>query len=168
MAVIITAVPRSVRQLRKAMGVSQALLAQILGVTQPAVAAWEANRRSPTGQAAETLDRIADALEGPTKVYGEFRHRPIELPAGRWTAVVPPTFVVAKLPLHLDWSPRQGAWDMRTPQGRAGLYAQVLDEGRPEDIRIWIDPDALVELWPDVPVARHMQDAVADLVESLR
>jgi transcriptional regulator with XRE-family HTH domain len=158
----------TVRQLRKAMGVSQALLAQILGVTQPAVAAWEAGRRSPTGPAAETLDRIAKALEGPTKVYGEFRHRPIELPAGRWTAVVPPTLVLAKLPIHLDWSPRQGPRDMRDPLQRAGLYAQVLDEGRPEDIRIWVDPDALVELWPDVPVARHMQDAVTDLVGSLR
>jgi transcriptional regulator with XRE-family HTH domain len=150
------------------MGVSQALLAEILGVTQPAVAAWEAGRRSPTGPAAEVLDRIADALAGPTKVYGEFRHRPIELPAGRWTTVVPKTFVVAKLPVHLDWSPRQGPWDTRTPQGRASLYAQVLDEGRPQDIRIWVDPDALVELWPDVHVARHMQEPVADLVESLR
>ncbi|HEY7071271.1 MAG TPA: helix-turn-helix transcriptional regulator [Acidimicrobiales bacterium] len=160
--------PRSVRQLRKAMGVSQALLAEILGVTQPAVAAWEAQRRSPTGPAAEALDRIAGALEGPTKVYGKFRHRSIELPSERWTAVVPPTLVVAKLPLRLDWSPRQGARDMRTAAGRASLYAQVLDEGRPEDIRIWIDPDALVELWPDVPVARHMQEPVAAMVESLR
>jgi transcriptional regulator with XRE-family HTH domain len=168
MAVIITAMPRSVRQLRKAMGVSQALLAEILGVTQPAVAAWEANRRSPTGPAAEMLDRIADALEGPTKVYGEFRHRPIELPAARWTAVVPPALVVAKLPLHLDWSPRQGPRDLGNPPQRAAAYAQVLDEGRPEDIRIWIDPDALVALWPEVPVARHMQEPVTDLVESLR
>ena len=158
---------RTVRELRKAMGVSQALLAQVLGVTQPAVAAWEAGRRNPTGPAADTLDRIANALEGPTKVYGEFRHRPIELPDGRWTPVIPPDLVVVALPLHLDWSPRQGPWDMRDPKQRAGLYAQVLDEGRPQDIRIWIDPDALVDLWPDVPVARHMQDAVADLVESL-
>ena len=149
------------------MGVSQALLAQILGVTQPAVAAWEADRRSPTGPAAETLDRIAEALEGPTKVYGEFRHRPIELPAGRWTAVVP-LDLVATLPLHLDWTPRQGPRDLADPAQRATAYAQVLDEGRPEDIRIWIDPDALVALWPDVPVARHMQEPVADLVESLR
>jgi transcriptional regulator with XRE-family HTH domain len=158
---------RTVRELRKAMGVSQALLAHILGVTQPAVAAWEAGRRNPTGPAADTLDRMADALEGPTKLYGEFRHRPIELPDGRWTPVIPPDLVVVALPLHLDWSPRQGPRDMRDAAQRAGLYAQVLDEGRPQDIRIWIDPDALVDLWPDVPVARHMQDAVADLVESL-
>lgn len=159
---------RTVRELRKAMGVSQALLAQILGVTQPAVAAWEAGRRTPTGRPAELLERVAAALAGPTKIYGEFRHRPIELPEGRWTPVVPPVFVVPKLPIHLDWTPRQGQWDMRDPRQRASLYSQVLDEGRPHDVRIWIDPDALVELWPDVPVARHMQDAVADLVESLR
>jgi hypothetical protein len=44
----------------------------------------------------------------------------------------------------------------------------VLDEGSAADIRIWIDPDALVDLWPDVPVARHMRAPVADLVASLR
>jgi len=158
---------RSVRELRKSMGVSQALLAQILGVTQPAVAAWEAGRRNPTGPSAERLERVAIALDGPTKVYGEFRHRPIELPEGRWTPVVPLDLVVT-LPVHLDWSPRQGPWDMGDPDQRAGLYAQVLDEGRPEDIRVWVDPDELVELWPNVPVARHMQEAVADLVASLR
>ena len=159
--------PRTVRELRKAMGVSQALLAQILGVTQPAVAAWEAGRRNPTGPAAERLERVVIALDGPSKFYGEFRHRPIELPEGRWTPVVPQDLVVT-LPIHLDWTPRQGQRDLANKEQRATTYAQVLDEGRPEDIRIWIDPDALVELWPDVPVARHMQDAVADLVESLR
>jgi transcriptional regulator with XRE-family HTH domain len=158
---------RTVRELRKAMGVSQALLAQILGVTQPAVAAWEAGRRNPTGPSAERLERVAIALDGPTKVYGEFRHRPIELPEGRWTPVVPLDLVVT-LPVHLDWSPRQGPWDMGDPDQRAGLYAQVLDEGRPVDIRVWVDPDELVDLWPNVPVARHMQEAVADLVASLR
>jgi transcriptional regulator with XRE-family HTH domain len=158
---------RTVRELRKAMGVSQALLAQILGVTQPAVAAWEAGRRNPTGPSAERLERVAIALDGPTKVYGEFRHRPIELPEGRWTPVVPLDLVVT-LPVHLDWTPRQGPWDMGDPDQRAGLYAQVLDEGRPADIRVWVDPDELVELWPNVPVARHMQEAVADLVASLR
>jgi transcriptional regulator with XRE-family HTH domain len=158
---------RTVRQLRKAMGVSQALLARILGVTQPAVSAWEAGRRSPTGQVAEQLERVAIALDGPTTVYGEFRHRPIELPDGRWTPVVPLDLVVT-LPIHLDWTPRQGQRDLGDPAQRASAYAQVLDEGRPEDIRIWVDPDELVELWPDVPVARHMEGAVADLVESLR
>ena len=76
MAVMITAWPAPYAELRKAMGVSQAQLAQILGVTQPAVAAWEAGRRNPTGDPAEQLERIAIALDGPTKVYGEFRDRP--------------------------------------------------------------------------------------------
>jgi hypothetical protein len=72
------------------------------------------------------------------------------------------------LPLRLDWSPRAGARDFRDPAQRAGTYAQVIDEGTPADVRVWVDPDDLIELWPDVPVARHLRGPVADLVESLR
>jgi hypothetical protein len=89
------------------------------------------------------------------------------MPEGRWRPIVTPDHAVT-LPNHLDWSPRQGQWDLRDPDQRAGAYAQVLDEGSAADIRIWIDPDALVDLWPDVPVARHMRAPVADLVASLR
>jgi transcriptional regulator with XRE-family HTH domain len=149
------------------MGVSQAELADLLDVTQPAVSAWEAGRRQPTGEAAEKLERIAIFLDGDYPTVGEFRGRPIELPEGRWEPVVAPDRVV-DLPNHIDWTPRQGRWDLRDPDQRAGAYAQVLDEGSGADICIWIDPDALVALWPDVPVARHMRQPVADLIVRLR
>jgi transcriptional regulator with XRE-family HTH domain len=156
-----------VRAIRDAVGITQADLATLLGVTQPAVSAWEAGRRHPTGAAADGLVAIADALAGPYRVVGEFRGRPIEMPEGRWRPIVTPDRTVT-LPNHLDWTPRQAPWDLRDPDQRAGAYAQVLDEGSAADIRIWIDPDALVDLWPDVPVARHMRAPVADLVASLR
>ena len=156
-----------VRQIRRRVGVTQVDLAVMVGVTQPAVSAWEAGRRQPTGEPAERLERIAIALDGEYRVVGEFRGRPIELPEGRWIPIVRPDRVI-DLPNHIDWTPRQGRRDLRDPDQRAGAYAQVLDEGTAADIRIWIDPDALVEMWPDVPVARHMRQPVADLVESLR
>jgi transcriptional regulator with XRE-family HTH domain len=156
-----------VRELREQLGLSQADLADLLGVTQPAVAAWEAGRRAPTGRPAAVLEQIADAFTGPTRTYGEWRGRPIELPDDAWTPVVLPDRVVV-LPNRIDWTPRRGQRDLRNREQRAGAYAQVLDEGTPADVRIWIDPDALVDLWPDVPVARHLRGPVGELVESLR
>jgi transcriptional regulator with XRE-family HTH domain len=155
-----------VAEIRERMGLSQTDLAELVGVTQPAVAAWEAGRRRPTGDAAEILERIANALTGPTRTYGRFRGRRIDLPGARWTPVISADRVVT-LPHHLDWTPRRGRRDLGDPAQRAGAYAQVLDEGRPADIRIWIDPDELVALWPDVPVARHMRAPVDDLVTRL-
>ncbi len=157
----------SVRERRESIGLTQAQLAELLGVTQPAVAAWEAGRRTPTGKAAETLRRLAAAQSGPTRVHGEWRGRLIELPATTWTPVVTRDRVVT-LPNRIDWTPRRGPRDLRDDDQRAGAYAQVLDEGTPADIRIWIDPDELVALWPDVPVARHLRAAVEELVADLR
>ncbi|HET6950918.1 MAG TPA: helix-turn-helix transcriptional regulator [Acidimicrobiales bacterium] len=155
------------RQVRELTGLTQADLAALLGVTQPAVAAWEAGRRAPTGRSAALLDRIAAARRGPTRRYGEFRGRPIELPESGWTPVVTADREVT-LPGRLDWSPRRGRRDLRDRAQRAGAYAQVLDEGTPTDIRIWIDPRELADLWPDVPVARHLRGPVAEMVAALR
>jgi transcriptional regulator with XRE-family HTH domain len=149
------------------MGISQAGLADMLGVTQPAVSAWEAGTRQPSGEAAAKLERIAMAFDSQPIVAGEFRGRPIELPKDRWEPIVTPDRLI-RLPNHIDWTPHRGPWDLRDPVQRAGAYAQVLDEGTVADIQIWIDPDALVELWPDVPVARHMRQPVADLIVRLR
>lgn len=152
--------------LRALLGLTQSELAELLGVTQPAVAAWEAARRRPAATAAERLARIVENSSGPTRVYGEHRGRPIELPAERWQPVdLPPVFT---FPIRLDWSPRAGPRDLRDPVQRAGAYAQVLDEGTPTDIRVWIDPDWLIELWPDVPVARHMRQPVGEMILALQ
>jgi transcriptional regulator with XRE-family HTH domain len=156
-----------VSELRRRLGLTQAELADFLGVTQPAVAAWEAGRRTPTGRAAKTLERLQRSFSGPTRTYGKHRGRPIELPSRRWEPVFRPTHKIT-LPIHLDWSPRAGQRDFRDPVQRAGAYAQVLDEGTPTDVRVWVDPDDLAELWPDVPVARHLREPVGRLVEMLR
>jgi transcriptional regulator with XRE-family HTH domain len=155
-----------VREIRDLIGLSQADLADLLGVTQPAVAAWEAGRRRPTGDAAAVLARIDAARTGRTRVHGHWRGRTIELPEEGWTPIVTPDRTVV-LPNHIDWTPRHGPRDLRDRDQRAGAYAQVLDEGSPADIRIWIDPEALVDLWPDVPVARHLRGPVAEMVAGL-
>ena len=154
-------------EMRRRLGLTQGQLADLLVVTQPAVAAWEAGRREPSGRVAIVLDRVARCFDGPDRTYGDHRGRPIELPEERWEAVVLPDREVT-LPTRLDWSPRAGDRDLRDRDQRAGTYAQVLDEGTSADIRFWVDPDELVALWPDVPVARHLREPVGELVAALR
>ncbi|MHB1786622.1 MAG: helix-turn-helix domain-containing protein [Acidimicrobiales bacterium] len=153
----------NVEALRSRTGLTQARFAALLGVTQPAVAAWVAGRRVPTGTALARLHRIELATTGPTIAYPSHRGRSIELPAEIWKPVVEQAGKVT-LPNRLDWSPRAGPRDLDDPVQRSGLYGQVLDEGTPFDIRLWIDPDLLVNAWPDVPIARHLREPVGDLV----
>jgi len=152
--------------MRERVGLTQTALARLLGVTQPAVSAWERGVRKPSGRPACLVERLHHSLDGPVRSYADHRGRPVSLPARRWE---PPISLRGdvELPTRLDWSPRSGSWNVDEPVRRAGLYAVVLDEGSPADVRIWIDPDHLVALWPDVPVSRHLRQPVADLVASL-
>jgi transcriptional regulator with XRE-family HTH domain len=156
-----------VERLRRRIGLTQTSLARLLGVTQPAVAAWERGARRPTGRPALLLERLEATFAGPVRAFPAHRGRPVRLPAERWEQpIVPPDDM--ELPLRLDWSPRAGRRTRSNRSQRAGLYAQVLDEGSPSDIRIWIDPDELVELWPDLPIARHLRGPVGELVAELQ
>ena len=142
-------------------------MASLAAVTQPAVAAYEAGRRRPRGQADIIVNGLVIALDGPVMTFPVERRGTYELPAGRWEPVIPVDAVV-RLPARLDWSPRREPLrNLADLNERASTYAQVLDEGTPADIRFWIHPDALVELWPDVPVARRIRRAVGALVERL-
>lgn len=165
--------PETYRQARQQLGLPQAELAKLAGVTQPAIAAYEAGRRRPTGRADFVLGNMVLVVEGAeddeTMTFPDQRFGTYELPARRWRAVVPPDAVV-RLPTRLDWSHTRGSvegFDLSDHRSRASVYAQVLDEGLPKDIRFWIDPDALVDLWPDVPVARRLRPHIDTLVEKL-
>lgn len=153
-------------ELRERIGLSQAAFARLVGVTQPAVSAWERGTREPTGGPAEIVERLRGCFHGATRRYPPHRGRAVELPAKRWNPPVELTGEV-ELPTRLDWSPRSGPRRLDDREQRAGLFGQVLDEGGPADVRIWVDPDDLAELWPDVPVARHLRQPVADLVDMI-
>jgi transcriptional regulator with XRE-family HTH domain len=156
------------RSARERLGLTQRDLAQLAGVTQPAVAAYEAGRRRPTGTADLIMNGMLLVFDGPTVEAVDERRRPIELPDERWEPVVAKDAVV-RLPTRLDWSPsRDPRRDLSDPRERAWAYAQVLNEGTAADIRFWIDPDALVEMWPEVPVARSIRPHVQALVDRLK
>ena len=156
------------RAARHQLGLTQAEVARLAGVTQPAIAAYEAGRRRPTGPAELVLKGMVAALRGRTVAAVDGRGRPKKLPKGRWAPVVGSDATI-RLPTRLDWTPRrEPRRDLADDRIRAGAYAQVLDEGTAADIRFWIDPDALIELWPAVPVARSLRPHVEDLVARLR
>lgn len=143
-------------------------MASLADVTQPAIAAYEAGRRRPTGRADIVMNGMLVVFEGSTVPAEDGRGRPIDLPEERWHSVVPADATV-RLPVRLDWSPhRDNVVDLSDRRLRASAYAQVLDEGSPADVRFWIDPDALVDLWPDIPVARRLRPHVERLVQRLR
>lgn len=68
---------KEIKTRRKAAGISQAALAEAIGVTQGAVSAWETRRAAPARQQAEVLGRFfgADGLAAatsPSQDYGEW------------------------------------------------------------------------------------------------
>lgn len=63
------------------------------------------------------------------------------------------------LPAHLWWSGPSPVYDLSQRRDRARVYEVVLQEGRLEDLRRYIDLDQLVDLWPDLVLAPHVRAA---------
>lgn len=62
------------------------------------------------------------------------------------------------LPLHLKWSgPTE--YDLSDVDQQRYVYEIVLREGGESDIRQFIDPDALLEMWDDLVIPIHVRTA---------
>lgn len=59
-----------------------------------------------------------------------------------------------RLPLHIHWGPDPAA-DLDTPGGREKAYASIIQEGRSIDQTELLNRDLLLEIWPDLWVARR-------------
>jgi hypothetical protein len=102
--------------------------AALVAARDPHPAAAPITRSSQLGPAARPVS-VPDDMSGPKA-------------AGRVT-----------LPLHVYWSgPDPGAqvWDLDDRRQRAHLYEIVVREGTVADVRHFIDPDLLAELWDDL------------------
>lgn len=65
------------------------------------------------------------------------------------------------LPLHLKWSgPTE--YDLSDPAQRRYVYEIVLREGGERDIRQFIDPDALLEMWDQLLIPPNVRTAWAN------
>jgi hypothetical protein len=66
-----------------------------------------------------------------------------------------------ELPFHVRWSGPSLTYDLSDRADRARVYEQVLREGTDEDVRLYIDPDQLLELWDELVLPRPVRRAWA-------
>jgi hypothetical protein len=64
-----------------------------------------------------------------------------------------------ELPLHIRWSGPPITYDLDDRADRARVYEQVLREGTADDVRFFVDPDQLADLFDELvlpsPVRRE-------------
>ena len=54
------------------------------------------------------------------------------------------------LPNHIFWSGQHRIFDLDSLRDRVRVYELVITEGNSDDIRFFIDPEELVDLWPRI------------------
>ncbi len=71
-----------------------------------------------------------------------------------------------ELPLHVRWSGPALTYDLGERSDRARVYEQVLREGTEDDVRFYVDPDGLVELWDELVLPPSVRQAWAGWIET--
>ncbi|MEO7556369.1 MAG: hypothetical protein ABIV94_07165 [Acidimicrobiales bacterium] len=102
-----------------------------------------------------------DGTVGPTT-------RPVAIPDDFDDAHRQRASGVVELPPHVRWSHPRRTYDLAVRRDRALLYEQVLAEGTDEDVRWYVNPDALVDLWDEIVLPSHVRAAWAAWLHSQR
>ena len=76
--------------------------------------------------------------------------RPVEIPDDLFTVDLVKASGNVHLPNHILWSGRSRDFDLNSLRDRVRVYELVITEGNSDDIRFFIDPKELVELWPRI------------------
>jgi transcriptional regulator with XRE-family HTH domain len=159
-------------QAREAAGLSQAALADIAGTSRPTLSAYENGRKSPSLTTASRIALAAGFDLGLVpriefrQVVGD-RGRPVMVPDRLPRLPLERAFATVRLPLHLNWSDRGRAFDMRNRRQRVRVYELVLREGGPEDVLTYIDGALLVDMWDDLVIPAAVRAAWQNLVRDI-
>lgn len=154
---------------RRLAGLSRSELARRAGASRPTLAAYAAGTKSPNLATAERIIRAAgfDLDLVPRAAFSEIaagRGRAVYVPAVLPRLPVDLALGRVRLPLHLNWSQPDRAFDLADRRQRARVYEIVLREGTARDITDYIDGALLVDLWPEliipVPVRRAWQPLI--------
>ena len=76
--------------------------------------------------------------------------RPVAVPEDLDDRSLPKATGRVVLPFHIRWSGPPVTYDLADRADRARVYEQVLREGTEDDVRYYIDPDHLLELWDEL------------------
>ena len=91
--------------------------------------------------------------------------RPVAIPADFDDPSLQKASGRVQLPLHIRWSQPTLAYDLDDRADRLRVYEQVLREGTDDDVRFYIDPDQLRELFDDLVLPPPVRRAWADWLE---
>lgn len=94
--------------------------------------------------------------------------RPVAVPEDLDAPSVPKARGWVELPLHIRWSGPPVSYDLADRGDRARVYEQVLREGTEDDVRFYIDPDQLRELWDELVLPPAVRGAWADWLQRHR
>jgi transcriptional regulator with XRE-family HTH domain len=158
-------------QARLAAGLSQEELARRAGTSRPTLSAYEHGRKSPTLATMERLLAQAgfELVVQPKIEFAEYPSRhghPSWVPSRLSRLDIEEALGRVVLPLHLNWSEPGRAFDLSVRGDRARVYEIVLREGRPEDIRAYVDGALLVDLWDELVLPRTLRAAWQPVIRS--
>jgi hypothetical protein len=75
---------------------------------------------------------------------------------------------IISLPVRVRWSGPDKTYDLGKRPDLIRVYEQVLREGTDDDVRYFIEPDTLAELWDDLVLPPHVRTAWANWFQQHR
>ncbi|WP_419915769.1 hypothetical protein [Candidatus Poriferisodalis sp.] len=96
----------------------------------------------------------ATRFSRPVEIPDDLGERPAAVQTGR-----------VRLPNHIAWS-GQGEYDLDDPQHRMRVYELVMTEGNEDDVRTYVDLEALLGMWDTMWLAPHVREQWADHLRS--
>lgn len=70
-----------------------------------------------------------------------------------------------ELPLHIRWSGPPLTYDLDDHADRARVYEQVLREGTEDDVRFYIDPARLAEIFDELVLPAPVREAWSEWLD---
>ncbi len=87
--------------------------------------------------------------------------RPVAVPDDLEESTFTKAFGEVVLPFHIRWSGPPLTYDLTDRADPARVYEQVLREGTEEDVRSFVDVNALLDLWDDLVLPATVRRAWA-------
>jgi hypothetical protein len=89
-------------------------------------------------------------------------------PPTNWSRSCAPRHGVIVLPLHLCWSGPSSELNLDDPAELRVVYATVLREGSSDDVRDWIHPATLLDMWDSLWLPAAVHEAWDGWIEACR